>query len=150
MGKTVTVKYSRTKQSVTRALYQHDYGMTLVLGDGFPETNEFHFSNTGGEETYVQFGNNRGVRIPDEVLRNGSDIEVLLYMHVMPCDGESVYKIYIPIIKRNKVENIPDDQPIEYIFDGGDSETEDTSRCGIKEYIFDGGDSTHVFGGENE
>ena len=144
MGKSVTVKYSRTKQSVTRALYQHDYGQILVLGEGFPEINEFHFSNTGGEKTYVQFGDNRGVRIPDEVLADGNDIEVIMYSHVSPCDGESTYKVFIPIIKRNKVEETPCSQPPEYIFDGGDSETEDISRCGVNEYIFDGGNSSDV------
>ena len=144
MSKRVTVKYSRTKQSVTRALYQHDYGQILELGEGFPEVNEFHFTNTGSEETYVQFGTNKKVRIPDEVMKNGSDIEVFLFCHVNPCDGESIYRIYIPIIKRNKIEDKPDDKPVEYIFDGGDSETEDISRCGIHEYIFDGGDSSDI------
>lgn len=142
MGKSVTAKYSRTKQSVTRALYQYDYGQVLVLGEGFPEINEFHFSNKGGTKSIVQFGTNRGVRIPNEVLNDGSDIEVLLFSHVFRCDGEAVYKIIIPIIKRNQIEDVSEDNhSIEYIFDGGDSETEDTTNCKIKEYIFDGGDS---------
>ena len=144
MGKTVTAKYSRTKQSVTRALYQYDYGQVLVLGEGFPEINEFHFSNKGGSKTIVQFGTNKGVRIPNEVLNDGRDIEVLLFSHVMRCDGEAVYKIRIPIMKRPEIEDVTEDNHnIEYIFDGGDSETEDTSNCKINEYIFDGGDSEH-------
>ena len=142
MGKTVTAKYSRTRQSVTRALYQYDYGQMLVLGEGFPDINEFHFSNKGMARTIVQFGSNEGVHIPNEVLSSGTDIEVLLFSHVMRCDGESVYRIRIPVIKRPEIEDMTeDDHCIEYIFDGGDSETEDTTKCKVKEYIFDGGDS---------
>lgn len=142
MGKSVTAKYSRTKQSVTRSLYQYDYGQILVLGEGFPEINEFHFSNKNSTKTIVQFGTNQGVRIPNEVMNDGHDIEVLLFSHVMRCDGEAVYKIIIPIIQRSQIEDVSEDNhSIEYIFDGGDSETEDNTNCKIKEYIFDGGDS---------
>ena len=109
MEKTITAKYSRTKQSVTRALYQYDYGQVLILGEGFPEINEFHFSNKGSEKTIVQFGTNSGVRIPDETLNEGTDIEVFLYSHVMQCDGESVYRIIIPVIKRPMFDKKNDD-----------------------------------------
>ena len=143
MSKKVTANYSRKKQSVTRALYQYDYGQVLVLGDGFPDINEFHFSNKGSTKTIVQFGTNRGVRIPNEVLNSGKDIEVMLFSHVARCDGESVYKIIIPVMARNPVdENKGEGDPVEYVFDGGDSEIQETSPCQTTEYIFDGGDST--------
>ena len=140
----VTAKYSRTKQSVTRALWQHDYGQKLLFeGFDLPETIEVHFSNKGDENTIVKFGDRRGVRIPDELLTSGKDIDAWVYTHKFRCDGESAYHVIIPVMKRGKVEETQDEEPVvEYIFDGKDSEYEDVSPCKVEEYIFDGRDSS--------
>ena len=143
MNKKVIVTYSKSKQSVSRVLHQYDYGQVLVFeGEGFPELNEFHFSNEGDTKTTVVFGNNRGVRIPDKYLKTGKDIIVYAYSHVRACDGESVYKVLIPVEERGAIEEQDDNKPIEYIFDGKDASYEDVTPCKTEEYIFDGRDAS--------
>lgn len=123
MSKRVVVTYSKSLKSVTRALYQYDYGQVLVFrGEEFPELNEVHFSNVGDTNTTVVFGNNRCTKIPDEYLRTGKDINAWVYSHVKACDGESVYEVLIPVVQRGAIERPPEDTPIEYVFDGRDSE----------------------------
>lgn len=145
MSKVVCATWSRTKQSVTRALHQYDYGMRLTFS-GFdlePDDEvEVHFANKGSEDSIVQFGNGSGVLIPDECLKPGTDIDAYVYCHERRCDGETVYHIMIPVIKRARVADTPDDKPVEYIFDGMDASYEDTSPCHKKEYIFDGKDAS--------
>jgi len=143
MSKKVIVTYSKSKQSVTRALHQYDYGQVLVFdGEQFPELNEFHFSNDGDKKVTVVFGNNRGVRIPDKYLKTGKDIVVYAYSHVRACDGESVYKVLIPVEERGAIENQDTPTPVEYIFDGKDAAYEDITPCKTEEYIFDGRDAS--------
>lgn len=143
MSKKVIVTYSKSKQSVSRVLHQYDYGQVLVFeGEGFPELNEFHFSNEDDTKTTVVFGNNRGVRIPDKYLKTGKDIIVYAYSHVRACDGESVYKVLIPVEERGAIEEQNDNTPIEYIFDGKDASYEDATPCKTEEYIFDGRDAS--------
>lgn len=143
MSKKVIVTYSKSKQSVSRVLHQYDYGQVLVFeGDEFQELNEFHFSNEGDKQTTVVFGNNRGVRIPDKYLKTGKDIIVYAYSHVRACDGESVYKVLIPVEERGAIEDQGDDKRIEYIFDGKDASYEDETPCKTQEYIFDGRDAS--------
>ena len=143
MSKKVIVTYSKSKQSVSRVLHQYDYGQVLVFeGDEFKELNEFHFSNEGDKQTTVVFGNNRGVRIPDKYLKTGKDIIVYAYSHVRACDGESVYKVLIPVEERGAIEDQGDDKLIEYIFDGKDASYEDETPCKTQEYIFDGRDAS--------
>ena len=139
----VTAKYSKTKWSVTRALYQHDYGQTLKFeGFDFGNSVEVHFGNKGDEATVVRFGGPHGVQIPDELLKTGKDIDAWVYMHDRRCNGESVYHVEIPVVKRGKVEDEKPDEPIEYILDGGDSEENIPGGCHVNEYIFDGRDSS--------
>ena len=106
MSKVVCATWSRTKQSVTRALHQYDYGMKLTFS-GFdlePDDEvEVHFANKGSEDSIVQFGNGSGVLIPDECLKPGTDIDAYVYCHERRCDGETVYHIMIPVIKRARV-----------------------------------------------
>ena len=143
MSKKIIVRYSKSKQSVTRALYQYDYGQVLVFdGEDFPVLNEFHFQNEDDAKATVVFGNNRGVRIPDKYLKTGKDIIVYAYSHVRACDGESVYKVLIPVEGRGAIEDQSDDKPIEYIFDGKDASYEDETPCKTEEYIFDGRDAS--------
>ena len=136
MSKKVVVTYSKSRQSVTRALHQYDYGQILVFdGDQFPEIHEVHFSNEGDKNTTIVFGTNNKVQIPDKYLKTGEDIYAWVYSHVRACDGESVYKVLIPVIKRGSVENQPPDMPMEYIFDGRDASYDDITPCVASEQI---------------
>jgi len=103
MSNIVQVKYSKTRHSVTRALYQYDYGQVLVLDEGFifEDTYEVHFSNKeSDEDVIVVTGDINGVAIPDECFQSGNDIEAWIYYHDGESDGESVYKITIPVVRR--------------------------------------------------
>lgn len=140
MSKRVVVTYSKSRQSVTRALHQYDYGQILVFsGEEFPELYEVHFSNVGDTKTTVVFGNNQGVRIPDKYLKTGDDINAWIYSHVRACDGESVYKVLIPVIQRGAFAGPDPQTPVEYIFDGRDaSDYDDIMPCGT----IDGGNAS--------
>lgn len=106
---------------MTRALYQYDYGQTLTFEDfELGETVEVHFGNKGEDETVVCYLDAEGVKIPDELLKTGKDIDAWIYLHNSQNEGESVYHVIIPVMKRAKFEydetNIPDngggnDQP---------------------------------------
>lgn len=140
----VTAKYSRTKRSVTRALYQYDYGQELLF-DGFDigDSVEVHFGNKGDETTIVRFGNNNGVRIPNELLKTGKDIEAWIYMHERQCNGESVYYILIPVMQRGMVGD-DEQKTTEYILDGNDAAGTNGPWCQANEYIFDGRDTSNL------
>lgn len=140
----VTAKYSRKKWSVTRALYQNDYGQTLKFDEefGIGDTVEVHFGNKGDAETIVKFGNARGVKIPDQLLKTGKDIDAWVFHHDCRCNGESVYHVIIPVVQRGRIEGETDDKPVTYIFDGGVAEDNIPGGCYPGEYIFDGRDSS--------
>ena len=139
MSKIVPVTYARTKHSVTRALYQYDFGQKLQFSEDFHLDGLFetHFANVGEEEGLMEFGNAGEVTIPNECLRNGADIEAWLFVREERTDGESIYRITIPVVKRAKIPNMQDEYPEEYIFDGSDASTTTPP-----EIIFDGGDAT--------
>ena len=104
MGNTVLVKYYRSRWTVTRALTQYDYGQVLEFDEGFElgETYDVHFANYGDmdRETVVVTGDANGAAIPDTCLEHGSDILAWIYVHSGEDDGESVYRIIIPVMKR--------------------------------------------------
>lgn len=87
---------------LTRAAWQGDYGQILKpQGIDLPEAYEVHFANqqTGGV-TVTQIGNEDGVTIPDSMFLSGSDVYAFIYLHTGEDDGETVYKIMIPVKDR--------------------------------------------------
>ena len=123
MSNTVTATYSNTKVSVTRALHQYDYGQKLVL-DGFDMEDGFeaHFANSEEETAIVKTGRNNEVLIPNQVLKSGQDIICWIYGHSFLWDGETVYTVHIPVIKRSEAPGCHPEEPTEWIFDGLDAE----------------------------
>ena len=91
----------------TRRIYQYDYGMVLqVDGITLPTAFEAHFSNqddTGTSAT--QIGSDSAVTIPDEFLLTGFPVYCWIYLHSGEDDGETVYKITIPVKKRAQPTN---------------------------------------------
>jgi len=82
--------------------WQYDYGQILKLsGVDLPEAYEVHFSNqeTGGT-TVTQIGNADGVTVPDQFFLNGQNIFVWVFLHEALEDGETIYKVVIPIKAR--------------------------------------------------
>ena len=86
----------------TSAVYQYDYGQILQFsGLDLPTAYEVHFSNQemlGTAKTSI--GNEDGVVIPDEYLLSGERIYAWIFLHVGDTDGETEYKITIPVNKR--------------------------------------------------
>lgn len=83
-------------------LYQYDYGQLLRIdGIELPFAYQVHFSTseTGGTSV-TQVGNADGVQIPDNMLATGKTIYAFIYLHEGETDGETEYKITIPVIKR--------------------------------------------------
>lgn len=96
--------FDSTDKTRTEAAYQWDYGQILkVEGLDLPEAYEVHFSNeelTGEAATAI--GNADGVSIPDAYFQSGQNIYAWIYLHTGEDDGETEYKILIPILKRAK------------------------------------------------
>lgn len=92
------------KKAKTRALWQWDYGMTLVFkGLSLPEYYTVHFANQPmSGEAKKQLGGSEGVIIPDEYLTTGLPVYAWVYLHEGESDGETVYMVEIPVQKRPK------------------------------------------------
>lgn len=87
--------------------YQYDYGQILKFTDlDLPFAYEVHFSNTDQSGNSVtQIGDENGVIIPDALFLNGETIYAWVYLHSTADDGETVYKVVIPVQKRAKPTN---------------------------------------------
>ncbi len=91
--------------TVTAKQWQYSYGQILrFVGLELPFTYEVHLSNEdffGVSKT--QMGNANGVLIPKEYYWSGGDtIYAWIYLHAGEDDGETVYKITIPLRRRSK------------------------------------------------
>lgn len=88
--------------ATTRSRYRYDYGQILVFdGLDLPDAYEVHFaSEEMGGETVTQIGNADGVIIPDQYLTTGKDIYAWVFLHTGEDDGETVYRVHIPVINR--------------------------------------------------
>ena len=96
------VKFSTARSVISSPLYQYDYGQIIhIIGLNLPENFEAHFSNSqnsGDAETYL--GTENFVTIPDKYLETGETIYCFIYLHNDTTDGETEYKIKIPVYKR--------------------------------------------------
>jgi len=64
-----------------------------------------HFSNEEDGEAKTQIGTADGVRIPDEYLATGEPIYAYIFLHDGDDDGETVYKVKLPVRKRPAVSD---------------------------------------------
>lgn len=104
----VNVNFSGQRTAQTRPLYRYDYGQWLVFsGISLPQVYEVHFSNSETGEATTQLGNESGVLIPDIYLRNDGRVFAWIYLHEGEDDGETVYKIVIPIVNRASITPEP-------------------------------------------
>lgn len=88
----------------TRAIFQYNYGMILQFeGVDLPDVYEVHFSNSSDDKSLTQIGDSNGVDIPNEFLITGEDIKVWIFLHSTDNDGETVYHVVIPVIKRAEI-----------------------------------------------
>lgn len=102
--------FNDSTRTRTRKAYQYDYGQILKIdGVDLPEAYEVHFSNEelNGDST-TAIGNANGVLVPDAYFLSGQNVYAWIFLHTGEDDGETVYKIVIPVQKRSKpIEDIP-------------------------------------------
>lgn len=85
----------------TSALYQWDYGQILLpTGVELPTAYEVHFAVPNTDTTMTVIGGADGVAIPDELLQSSGQIVAYIYLHSSEDDGETEYKINIPVMSR--------------------------------------------------
>lgn len=85
----------------TEPLWQYDYGQILQFsGLELPSTYQVHFCNKGDLTTITALGDAGGVAIPDNLLTTGSPIFAYVYLHSGEDDGETDYRITIPVNER--------------------------------------------------
>lgn len=101
----LTANFRLSRRVKTASLYQYDYGQVLrFLGICLPDVYEVHFSNAdGGGTAYTVLGNADGVMIPDALLATGNTVHAWIFLHDAATDGETEYKVDIPVIRRPKV-----------------------------------------------
>lgn len=106
-GDKIIANFSGGKSINTTEAWQWDYGLELVInGLDLPVAFETHYSNqpTSGETT-TQIGQNNTVIIPDIYLTTGDFIYAFIYLHDGEDDGETEYRIIIPVRKRPEPTN---------------------------------------------
>ena len=101
MNKVYAVFNGCIRERTTNPLYQYDYGQELIIqGLNLPSAFEAHFCNLGDSSTITQIGQDNEVTIPDQFLQNPTTAVCYIYLHTGEDDGETEYKITIPVIAR--------------------------------------------------
>ena len=108
MNKVIAVFANGGTMTTTQtALWQYDYGQILVIqGVQLPTAYEVHFCNSKDSTTITSIGDADGVVIPDQFLQNGEVIYAYVYLHTGGSDGETEYKITIPVMDRAEPTDI--------------------------------------------
>ena len=103
----LTANFRLSRQAKTAPLYQYDYGQMLkFIGVSLPDTYEVHFSNSDDMGTaYTVLGNADWVMIPDALLATGNTVHAWIFLHDAATDGETEYKVDIPVKRRPKPTN---------------------------------------------
>lgn len=82
-------------------LYQYDYGQKLSFcGVDLPDSYEVHFAKEGDAQTVSVLGDSSGVLIPDMYLTTAKTVYAWLFLHEGEDDGETEYKVTIPVLAR--------------------------------------------------
>lgn len=90
-----------SRLAFTEALFQWDYGQVLLpTGVELPTSYEAQFALPNGETTMTVIGTAEGILIPDELLQTAGQITCYIYLHSGADDGETEYKINIPVKSR--------------------------------------------------
>lgn len=107
MNKSI-VTFTRGTLAQATPLWQYDYGQVLEInGLDLPATYQVHFCNCTDTQTITVLGNADGVLIPDNLLQTGKTVIAYIYLHTGADDGETEYKITIPIRTRPAPSDIP-------------------------------------------
>lgn len=99
----ITAVFNGSKFATTDYLWQYDYGQILkISGIDLPELYEVHVSGSASGSAVTVFGDANGIAIPDEYLMKSGSINMYIYLHTGESDGETEYKITIPVKSRVK------------------------------------------------
>lgn len=100
----LTANFRLSRRVKTASLYQYDYGQVLrFLGISLPDVYEVHFSGSeSGGEAVTVLGNADGVTIPDALLATGNTVHAWIFLHDAQTDGETEYKVDIPVVRRSR------------------------------------------------
>lgn len=106
----IQIYFKDRHQTCSKPQYQYNHGQILYFADiDLPEVFEVHFSNSNEECAKSQFGRDNRVQIPDEYFWSGAlAIYAWIYLHDGDDDGETIYEVDIPLIKRGE----PSDEEI--------------------------------------
>ena len=89
----------------TPSLWQWDYGQILeIVGLPLPRTVEMHIARKDDMISRIGLTEDNVTRValPDEYLTTSDPITVYVYLHTGEEDGETEYKIVLPIVPRQK------------------------------------------------
>lgn len=100
----IKVYFKGTHLVYSKTQYQYNHGMILHFADlDLPQAFEAHFANKQNGNSKTMIGSENKVEIPDEYFWSGADeIYAWVYLHSDVDDGETVYEVGIPLVKRAK------------------------------------------------
>ena len=106
-GNTLVARFGGYRAITTSSLWQYDYGQVLKFeGVTLPEAYEVHFSKSDSVGTSItQIGTADGVSIPDMFLLTPGPVYAWIYLHDGLEDGETEYKVTIPVTQRARPVN---------------------------------------------
>lgn len=109
MSNILTVDLSGGSTVVANPKWRMDYGQKMTFtGVELPDTFEVHFSNDQNYgESKTQIYSNGFVTIPDEYLVSERNVFAWVFLHTGPDDGETEYRITIPV----RARPVPTDTP---------------------------------------
>lgn len=107
----IKVYFKGTHLTHSKTQYQYNHGMILHFADlDLPQAFETHFANKQHGNSKTVIGSENKVEIPDEYFWTGAnEIYAWVYLHSDVDDGETVYEVRIPLVKRAKPS---DEEPL--------------------------------------
>ena len=104
-------RYTSTKRKD-----QYDYGQKLeIIGLDLPDVFEVDFCNEEDPDTVTMIGQDNIVDVPDQFFETGRGILAYIYLHEGLDDGETEYRIFIPVgtrAERTDAEPTPVQQDV--------------------------------------
>ncbi len=109
-GNKVFAQLSESKQIRTRALYQYDYGMEIILSGDVPDNIRAEFMD-GDNTIPVQISADQSISIPDHLLKMCDDVVCYLVAYdnlENPKSRNTIHEIHIAVQRRPKPEDSED------------------------------------------
>lgn len=105
MNTTTVTFFGRETACFAQPLWQWDYGQILVIkGVELPESFEVHWTDKTSGTTTTTMGQTvdgvSSVEVPDVYLESGNTVFAYIYLHETEADGETEYKVTIPVLPR--------------------------------------------------